>query len=100
MMNYLNPLAILSAFSLLLFFSNLQIKGNRLINWVASSVLAVYLIHANDVTLPLYAETVEKIYVHTSIPILSIIAFIIIVFVSCILIDKVRVLLFRIVRLG
>lgn len=100
MMNYLNPLAVFSAFSLLLYFSNLKIKSNRFINWVASSTLAVYLIHANDVTLPLYAEAIYRINSNSHIPLVMINVFIISVFVACILIDKVRALLFRIIRIG
>lgn len=96
--NYLNPLVILSAFALLLYFSNLHFISNA-VNWISSSVLAVYLIHSNDVILPLYAGNVNYLYNGTNHPLITLSLFVACVFVACILIDKIRAFLFKIVHL-
>lgn len=43
---YCNPLTILGALYLLLFFSKLEMKQNRCINWLGASSFAVYLLHS------------------------------------------------------
>lgn len=45
--HYNNPLIVLSAVLLFLTFKNIQLKS-RFINWISSSILAVYLIHEGD----------------------------------------------------
>lgn len=96
--NYLNPFVILSAISFMLFFTKLNLKS-KAVNWIASSCLAVYLIHANDALLPIYAGKVFQIASTNGTPVLSIAIFIIIVYMASILIDKLRILLFRLVNI-
>lgn len=44
--SYINPVVILASVFLLLFFSKLRFT-NRLVNWIASSCFAVFLLHTN-----------------------------------------------------
>lgn len=88
---------ILQSISIFLIFKNMKIKYNPHINAVASSTLAVYLIHES----PNYFMTIWKdlfkinAYYNSStvLFISSIIVSIVIVFVISILIDKLRVIL-------
>lgn len=91
--NYLNPLVILSALALMLFFYNLKFSS-KAVNWVASSSLAVYLIHANEMVLPIFEKTVLKLS-GQRLPVICIFLFTIAVFAVSVLIDKIRSLLFK-----
>lgn len=42
---YSNPLVILGAIGLILYFNSIKLKPNKFINWVAASSFAVYLTH-------------------------------------------------------
>lgn len=44
---YVNPLVILASVGILMFFVSLHIKPNKVINWIARSSFAVYLLHTN-----------------------------------------------------
>lgn len=44
---YCNPLVILQAASLTLFFANIRMRNSRFINWAARSAFAVYLLHTH-----------------------------------------------------
>ena len=46
-LNYDNPLVILGALGLLLYFKNLEIGYSKVINWLGASSFAVYLFHGN-----------------------------------------------------
>lgn len=90
---YNSPLVISAAMFLLLFFSKLQIGQSRFINWIAASSFAVFLIHTNIYLFPYYSKCV--VYITHSYSILPfifvILAFIIAVFVVCILFDQLRI---------
>ena len=45
--DYINPLVVLSAVGLLLWFSTLRIDYVKIINWIAKSSFAVFLLHCN-----------------------------------------------------
>ncbi|MEZ9758790.1 acyltransferase family protein [Vibrio breoganii] len=79
---------ILSIFSFL-FFNQFRIKHSRFINYISTSVIAIYLIHDNSLLRPLiwnffidngYLYSNDHIYIYPLLIILT-------VFVSCILID-------------
>lgn len=91
MMFYETPTTIMAALSLLIYFSKLYIKSN-LINWVASSSFAVYLLHTHYTLLGEYANTVRHLY-HSYDGIIALSAiglFIIFVFIISILADQPR----------
>lgn len=94
---YLNPIVILSSLSLLLYFSKLHFKS-KTINWVASSVLAVYLIHSNDSVLPLFGDYIYAINASHNFSVLHISYIILIVFWGSIFVDKFREILFRLIE--
>lgn len=91
MFSYLNPLVILSAVSLVLAFSKLKIKS-KAINWVASSSLAVYLVHGHPSIFPMYKEMGATLYQNNNGISYwwKILLFLCIVFLFSILLDKIR----------
>lgn len=93
---YTNPLNIIGALSLLLFFTKIDIKS-RFINWVASSCFAVYLFHMHFCISGHYLKFAKDIYENFSgVTYLAvIIGFMIIVFAIAVLIDKARIPLFN-----
>jgi len=95
--SYASPIVILSSVYLLLFFSKLSFK-NKAINWVASSCLAVYLFHCNGFFFgKYYRHLIEYIYYdyETSFSLLWILFYILVIYILAILIDKVRIILWK-----
>lgn len=94
--SYASPIVILETIYLSLFFSKLSIKSS-VVNWFASSSFAVYLAHCSRNILGEYCNfirTLSDIY-----PMLQFVfvltLFLLIVFMVCIFIDKIRILLWR-----
>ncbi|MBR5657519.1 MAG: acyltransferase family protein [Prevotella sp.] len=88
---YINPLVIIQAIAFLLFFSKLEFKS-RIINWIAISSFAIYLLHSSFAGELVYDGTISAIYKrysHVSMVFLVTI-FLVIVFVTSILLDKLR----------
>jgi hypothetical protein len=86
--------AVILAISLFLFFKNLHFKS-RFVNWMATSVVAVYIIHDNEIMRPVIWEHIwpnmnyfnagyAELYTHVMLKILA-------VFVCCLAIDKIRI---------
>lgn len=95
--SYVSPLVILSALYLLLAFSKLKFSS-RIINWVAASSFAVFLLHTNpNLCRPYFIPFVQHIYNTTdSIECLMVIfVFLAFVFFLAILIDQIRILLWN-----
>lgn len=95
---YTNPLVILLSISLLLLFSKLKPFYNHMVNWIASSCFAVYLLHANELVLrPIYGKTIYELYCNFSgiIFIIYLFFFLSFTFVISILLDKVRLWLWN-----
>jgi len=95
--HYDNIIIILMAVSLFLFFSKFQIKS-RFINWVASSSFYVYIISENNFVWPhpygIYDLLRAETWNTSSLYPLYVIGASLGIFVSCICIDKFRILLF------
>jgi hypothetical protein len=90
-LNYNNPVVIISSISLFIVFRNLKLQS-KIVNWLASSALAIFLIHS---ALP-YGKLFQ--YLHSNYGnkwYSGIIYFFVvcIVFIISILIDKVRMLI-------
>ncbi len=95
---YTNPIVIIQAMALVMFFARLKVFNNHIINWVSSSCLAVYLLHANELVLrAYYAKFITDLFNnHTLVPaIILTTVFISVVFIISILIDKFRILLWN-----
>ena len=93
---YINPLVITSALFLLLFFSKIDFKS-KAINYIARSAFAVYLLHLNAKVWYDFLETCYKIYIENDLfrAIFLIFLFISSVFALAILIDQIRLLLWK-----
>lgn len=89
---YTNPLVIIQTMSLLLLFSRLSFHS-RMINWVGSSCLAVYLLHANELVLrPYYGKFVHQLYTENGATgfFAKLVLFLMIVFLTAVLLEKTR----------
>lgn len=90
---YSSPLNIIGAVCLFITFSRLKIQSH-LINWVASSVLAVYLIHCNEHLIHHFIAFVRQLSLYpTGTFLVYLVGFLIVVFIGSILIDQVRKIL-------
>lgn len=93
---YLNPVVIAMSVFFFLAFSKINIGTVKWINFVASSVFAVYLFHCNALIGPTIGSVWKRINIDFglcwSIPV-AFLSFVVI-FVVSILIDRVRILLF------
>lgn len=92
--SYASPLVIIASVYLMLFFSKLSFQ-NRIVNWIASSCLAVYLFHCNGFFFDYYRNMVNYIYYKTDHSFWGVALFIILVYVIAILLDKIRIHLWR-----
>lgn len=89
--SYINPLVIASALFLLLYFSKLKIYST-IINKIAVSCFAVFLLHQHACVVPLFKYVITCIYeTCSSLYCLTIISFfLLLVFFFAVLIDKIR----------
>lgn len=93
---YVNPLNIISAVAVVLFFTKLNIRSN-FINNIAASSFAVYLIHMHFCIANHYKNCSTTIYNNYSgiVYLVLILLFMIAVFAVSVLIDKVRIFTFN-----
>lgn len=92
MFTYINPLVIIESVTLFLFFSKLSFTS-RLINWVASSSFAVYLVHTNPNILgPVFKKQIVCLNESTnSIKALVLVfIFLVLTFSASVLLDQIR----------
>lgn len=97
-LSYNNPLIIIGAISLLLFFSKLKLIGtNNCINWLAQSCFAIYLIHDHPLVWKYYVNHMHQIHITYNgvLAIPFILISILSVGVACILIDKIRLFVWK-----
>ena len=91
---------LISAFSMFMYFKNISIKDCKIISAISSSTFAVYLIHINGSIRKYLFNNVLKVsyYGITTSPIpfaLFVGGTSILIFVICIVIDKIRIYLFE-----
>lgn len=93
---YNSPLVILASVCLLLFFAKISIK-NKIVNWVAISCFAAYVIHCTPAFAPIYGTIIKKWFdTESTISFLSYTTlWIVCVFIVSILIDKIRILVWE-----
>lgn len=93
MNNYTNPLIIVSSLSLLLYFSQLNFR-NKIVNTFGISSFAVYLLHCNPNVFNLYVDSIRTIVVnHNAIEFLLVLVMICIWFLSAVIIDRLRIII-------
>lgn len=97
-LSYNNPLIITGSISLLLTFSKLKCIGtNKYINWLAQSCFAIYLIHDHPLVWKYYVNHMHHIHItynsFSAIPFIFI--SILVVGMVCILIDKIRLFVWK-----
>ena len=89
MIAYNSPLILYSSIGLFFIFKRIEFKS-RTINWLSSSVLAIYLIHLH----PQFFEIVfTPLITMCDNNALLIIVFVVLISIICILIDKVRIII-------
>lgn len=94
---YDNPLVILSALSVVLYFSKLKLRSS-LINWVAASSFAVFLLHTNpNLCKPYFVPFIKDLYLSYNgiYCLLYIFLFLAVVFMLSIIIDQARLFIWR-----
>ena len=94
---YSSPLVIMASLSFFLFFTKISIRS-RIINWVAISAFAAYLVHCSPHLFHLYyLEVIKRWYVTESIGmfLLYTICLIVAFFVFSIMLDKLRILIWN-----
>lgn len=94
---YCNPVLVLSASSLFLFFVKLDIGHSRFINWVATSVFAAFILHTHTpVVAWLQSYNLEKLHTLPYAEYLPLMFLVLAgVFAVAVLMDKVRAFIFR-----
>lgn len=93
--SYICPFVILEALAFFFIFEKTRISSNitPFINKIAVSNFAVFLFHFNLYIIPIYKEGIKSLYVSTNsniCNIFSILGFILLFFISAILIDQIR----------
>ena len=95
--SYINPLTVLSATALLLTFVNTDVPYSKTINWIAASAFSVYIIHVNGFIFHYFQDAVWYLYSNypAALRSLLILVFLALVFLVCVLLDKVRLFLWH-----
>lgn len=97
MFTYDNPLVIISSVSLLLAFQKLKFQ-NKLINRLAASCFAVFLLHTNpNLCIPYFIPMIKDIYAEYSgaLFIFYITSTLILIFMISIFIDQIRITIYK-----
>jgi len=96
---YSSPFVIIPSVMMVLLFAKISIQS-KMINWLASSCFAIYLIHQHLMVRPYYCEACANIFeTYSGFAYWGlIILFLIAVGLGCILIDKIRVASWKIIE--
>lgn len=97
MLYYCNPILVLSAVSLFLFFVKLDIGHVGFINWVASSVFAVFIFHTREPIVGWLEDfNIQKLHSLPYFEYLGLMFVVLIaIFIVAVLMDKLRALIFK-----
>lgn len=93
---YCSPLTIISALLLFEWFSRLRFN-NKLVNWIGSSCLAAYVLHTSSPVISWFASYDVQLFLNTPLWhwILKIFVVILLIFLTAILLDKIRLMIFN-----
>lgn len=94
--DYNNPLVILAALYLFLAFSKIKFES-KAVNWLAGGAFAIYIIHYHPLVFDHYVALCQQIYQSLSgvSCLLAICAALVVVGLACILLDKVRMAIWK-----
>ena len=89
---YSSPLVVIASVYVLLFFSKISIKS-KVINWVATSCFAIYIVHCSPFLFPIYSDHIHEWFLQcsTGIFLLNTVLWMVVFFVASILLDKIRI---------
>lgn len=96
---YCNPLVIIGALYLLLFFSKLRVKSSRFVIWLGASSFAVYLLHSQVNVREVFTRSVVSLHssFHGVSAVVMISLFLLLTYMVSVLLDQVRILLWNLV---
>ena len=96
MVRYDNPIVIFSSICLVIFFWRYNFH-NKLINWMAASSFAVYIIHFNPLVFKYIKDYSLILIEHYNgiIYMMTVLAFIIAIYVICTIIDQIRLFFWK-----
>lgn len=97
MFTYDNPLVILSSVLLLLAFHRLRFQS-KVVNWIATSSFAVFLLHTNpNLCVPYFIPLMNNLYAdYSGIMLLLTMLFVLaLIFMIAVLFDQVRIIVYR-----
>lgn len=101
-LSYTSPFVVLSAIFLFIFFSKLKFgkKTEKLINYITPAALGVYLIHTHPLVFNKLMKDIAMPLVNhgTAAMIFGSVAMALAVFIICIVIDLLRIQLFRLIK--
>lgn len=103
-LSYTSPFVVLSAIFLFIFFSKLKFgkKTEKLINYITPAALGVYLIHTHPLVFNKLMKDIAMPLVNhgTAAMIFGSVAMALAIFIICIVIDLLRIQLFRLIRVN
>lgn len=103
-LSYTSPFVVLSAIFLFIFFSKLKFgkKTEKLINYITPAALGVYLIHTHPLVFNKLMKDIAMPLVNhgTAAMIFGSVAMALAIFIMCIVIDLLRIQLFRLIRIN
>ena len=103
-LSYTSPFVVLSAIFLFIFFSKLKFgkKTEKFINYITPAALGVYLIHTHPLVFNKLMKDIAMPLVNhgTAAMIFGSVAMALAVFIICIVIDLLRIQLFRLIRIN
>lgn len=103
-LSYTSPFVVLSAIFLFIFFSKLKFgkKTEKLINYITPAALGVYLIHTHPLVFNKLMKDIAMPLVNhgTAAMIFGSVAMALAVFIICIVIDLLRIQLFKLIRIN
>ena len=87
-----NPLVILASVLLVITFSKFKFQS-RIVNWLAKSAFAVYLIHFNPIVYPYFMYVTKYVYTHFDgyFYLIILIMTLLLIYVSCTIFDLIRI---------
>ena len=94
-----NPLSIIASILLVITFSKLKFQ-NRLVNWLAASCFAVYLIHYSPYVYPYLIHFMQNVHQQYDglLYVMALLAALLAVFVGCTLFDQIRILIWSLIQ--
>ncbi|MGM9853974.1 MAG: acyltransferase [Muribaculaceae bacterium] len=95
---YISPLVIWTSLAMVLLFNEIQIRPNKIINWISRSAFAVYIIHQSPfIAKPYFKPAVQNLFENYSgiACLISIFVLLLGYFIISIIIDKSRIFIWN-----